>query len=153
MKRLDKKRILALSSGGGHWVELLRLRPAFAGHEVTFATVDAHYQADVPDARFYVIPDATQARKVLSLWCAIRILVLLWRVRPHVVISTGSAPGYIAVRLASWLGARTLWLDSLANVDCLSVAGQRIGKHADLWLTQWAHLAREDGPQCHGLVV
>ena len=32
-------RILAVSSGGGHWVQMLRLRPAFAGAEVHFASV------------------------------------------------------------------------------------------------------------------
>ena len=49
----DKKRILALSSGGGHWVQLLRLRPAFDdGCEVTFATVDKGcllYTSDAAD--------------------------------------------------------------------------------------------------------
>ena len=32
------RRILAVSSGGGHWVELMRLRPAFEGHDVAFVT-------------------------------------------------------------------------------------------------------------------
>ena len=33
------KRILAIASGGGHWVELLRVRPAFDGGDVAWATV------------------------------------------------------------------------------------------------------------------
>ena len=40
MTNKDKKtRILAVSSGGGHWIQMLRLRPAFAGTDVTFASV------------------------------------------------------------------------------------------------------------------
>jgi hypothetical protein len=35
-----KKKILAVASGGGHWVELIRLSPAFEGHVVVFATVE-----------------------------------------------------------------------------------------------------------------
>ena len=27
--RAKKPRVMAISSGGGHWIELLRLRPAF----------------------------------------------------------------------------------------------------------------------------
>ena len=42
------RRVLAISSGGGHWVQLPRLRPAFAGAEVTYVTVDRAYATDVP---------------------------------------------------------------------------------------------------------
>jgi hypothetical protein len=50
------------------------------------------------------------------------------------------------------LGARTVWLDSIANVEILSRAGRLAGPIADLWLTQWPHLASEEGPHCAGSV-
>src|SRR4051794_36744025 len=53
------KTVLAISSGGGHWVQLLRLRPAMVGCRVTFVTVNGAYRADVPGERFRTIPDAT----------------------------------------------------------------------------------------------
>ncbi|MFQ5463994.1 MAG: UDP-N-acetylglucosamine--LPS N-acetylglucosamine transferase, partial [Phycisphaerae bacterium] len=59
----SKRKILAISSGGGHWIELLRLIPAFEGHTTVFATVDAGYKSDVPGYRFCVIPDATRWNK------------------------------------------------------------------------------------------
>jgi hypothetical protein len=40
-------RILAVSSGGGHWIQLLRLRPAFAGKHVTFASVGRSAASEV----------------------------------------------------------------------------------------------------------
>jgi len=51
------------------------------------------------------------------------------------------------------MGARTVWLDSAANVERLSMSGEKIGPHADLWLTQWAHLARKGGPRHCGSVL
>jgi hypothetical protein len=36
---LATRRVLAISSGGGHWVELMRLRPAFQDAIVSYATV------------------------------------------------------------------------------------------------------------------
>jgi hypothetical protein len=30
------KKVLAVASGGGHWVQLLRLQPAFVHHKVTY---------------------------------------------------------------------------------------------------------------------
>jgi exopolysaccharide biosynthesis glucuronosyltransferase PssD len=73
--------------------------------------------------------------------------------RPDVVISTGAAPGYIAIRLGKLLGAKTVWLDSIANVEHLSMSGALVGRYADLWLTQWPHLEKEDGPRFKGAVL
>ncbi|CAB5122971.1 hypothetical protein D3OALGA1CA_2697 [Olavius algarvensis associated proteobacterium Delta 3] len=73
--------------------------------------------------------------------------------RPDIVVSTGALPGYLGIRLASALGKRTIWVDSIANVEELSMSGQRIGAYADLWLTQWPHLAKENGPEYAGQVL
>lgn len=146
-------KILAVSSGGGHWVQLLRVRPAFAECQVTYATVNPSYQSDVGSSRFYAIADATRWSKLGLLRLAAQIIgILLWE-RPDVVISTGAAPGFFAVMFGKWMGARTIWIDSMANVDELSLSGQRAGKYADLWLTQWPHLAEPEGPQFAGRFI
>jgi hypothetical protein len=51
------------------------------------------------------------------------------------------------------LGCKTIWVDSIANVDELSLSGQQAGRFADLWLTQWEHLERPEGPEYFGSVV
>lgn len=149
----NRKKLLALSSGGGHWVQLLRLRPAFADCDVTFATVRSGYRGDIADGQFAVIADCNRARKLRLIWSACTILALLIKLRPDVVISTGAAPGYLAIRLGRLLGAKTIWVDSVANGEELSMSGELVGPHADLWLTQWQHLAREGGPQFKGSVL
>jgi len=148
-----KIKVVALSSGGGHWVQLLRLRPAFANCDVLFATVKEGYRTDVNGARFAIIPDANRWNKIGLIKTIVGIFRLLWRERPDVVISTGAAPGYFAIRLGNLFGARTIWVDSVANVEELSMSGRKAGPHADLWLTQWAHLAQEKGPAYRGSVL
>lgn len=149
------KRILAIASGGGHWVQLLRLRPAFAGCDVTYVTVNEAYRSEIGDARFYVINDATRWNKFGLLKMALKISFIVGRTRPDVIITTGAAPGYFAIRLGRMVGARTVWLDSVANVEQLSLSGQQAGRFADLWLTQWPHLASADsnGPTYRGSVL
>ncbi|MFH7320750.1 UDP-N-acetylglucosamine--LPS N-acetylglucosamine transferase [Desulfurivibrio sp. D14AmB] len=146
-------KILAVSSGGGHWIELLRVLPAFAQGEVVLATVKPEYQRDVPGAALHVIPDATRWNRLGLLKLALRVLWVVLRVRPDIIVTTGAAPGYFSLRFGRWLGARTIWIDSIANVDELSMAGQMAGRFADLWLTQWPHLARPDGPEYAGAVL
>jgi UDP-N-acetylglucosamine:LPS N-acetylglucosamine transferase len=148
-----KTRILAVSSGGGHWIQLLRLRPAFADTDVTFASVGESRAADVEPAPYRTIPDANRAQKIKLLWLLLRLSWLVARVRPDVVISTGAAPGYFAVRIGRMMGARTLFLDSIANAEELSLSANLAKRHCDLVLTQWPHLADHDGPGYRGSVL
>ena len=147
-------KVLAASSGGGHWVELLRVMPAFAGQELHYVTVRKDYRKDInTDAGYHTVTDATQWNPLRAAVLALQMLVLVMRLRPDVVVSTGAAPGYFAVRFGKLIGARTIWIDSLANVDQLSKAGRMAGPHADLWLTQWPELAGDDGPDYAGQVL
>lgn len=148
-----RKKILALSSGGGHWVQLMRIIPAFEGHNVVYATVNPHYRAEVNGARFYDVVDVTRWNKAKWMIAVVQILWILLRERPDIVVSTGALPGFLGIWIAKAIGKRTIWIDSIANVEQLSMSGQRIGTSADLWLTQWPHLAKDKGPEYAGQVL
>ena len=150
---LVKTKLLAISSGGGHWIQLLRLRPAFEGADLIFATVHEGYRSDVPGCEFRIIHDGNRTRKTALLKSAISILFLLLVEKPDVVVSTGAAPGYFAIRFARLLRIKTIWIDSVANAGELSMSGRKAGCCADLWLTQWPHLAKEGGPMHFGDVL
>lgn len=146
-------RVLAVASGGGHWVQLLRLRPAFEGCDVTFVTVQPSYAAQVLGARFYSVTDATRWSRWDMIKMSLQVSWITIRERPNVVITTGAAPGVVALRVGKWLGARTIWLDSIANVEQMSLSGNKVRGFADLWLTQWPHLSKDDGPAYKGGVI
>lgn len=150
-----QRRVLAVASGGGHWVQLLRLMPAFDDCDIAFVTVSDAYRSQISGAtrRFHVVPDATRWNKLKLAWMALRLIVILLIERPDVIVSTGAAPGFFALRVGRFFGARTVWIDSIANVEQLSMSGEKIGRHADLWLTQWPHLARPEGPHFAGAVL
>lgn len=151
-RRLRPK-LLAVSSGGGHWIQLMRIKRAFEDCTVTFVTVHDSYRDQVADHKFYVVNDANRWDKMGLLRATRRLAWIIWTEKPDIVISTGAAPGYLALRLGRLAGARTIWLDSIANVEELSMSGSWIGHRADLWLTQWPHLARPEGPLYAGSVL
>lgn len=147
-------RILAVASGGGHWTQLKRLRPAFEGLDVVYVSVLAGNREDVPNCRYYTVMDASRAEKLNFLILVTQCLYVLVRERPNVVITTGSAPGFVMVALAKTIfRARTMWIDSIANSEELSLSGRQAGRFADVWLTQWPTLARDDGPRFWGAVL
>jgi UDP-N-acetylglucosamine:LPS N-acetylglucosamine transferase len=133
--------VLAVASSGGHWAQLCRLRPAFDGHDVAYLTTDPGHGPEVAPARFHTVNDANRWNKLALLRSALKILWVIVRERPDVVVSTGAAPGYLAIRLGKLFGARTVWIDSVANAEELSLSGRMASTKADLCLTQWAHLA------------
>ncbi len=140
-----KKRVLAIASGGGHWVQLLRLRPAFDGVDVIWVSRDPASRADVTPAPFYTIGEASRAQKLGVVKVAVQAFWLLLRIRPAVIVTTGAAPGLLTLALGKTLfRAKTIWIDSIANVETLSGSGRLAARFADIRLTQWPDLADDD---------
>jgi UDP-N-acetylglucosamine:LPS N-acetylglucosamine transferase len=152
-EKKGSRKILAVASGGGHWVQLLRMIPAFEDHAIVFVSTLESHRAQVAPHRFYIVTDGNRWNKFRLLRMAAKLLLILLRERPDIVISTGAAPGYFGLRFAKILGARTIWVDSIANAEQLSLSGEHAGRFADLWLTQWAHLAKPEGPHFKGSVI
>lgn len=153
MSVVRRPRVLAVASGGGHWVQLLRLRPAFEHGELEFASVVPDYAAEVPGHRFHLLPDATRWDRLALVVLLLKVTWLMLRRRPDVVVTTGAAPGLLALAAAKLVRARTVWVDSIANVEEMSLSGRQARRFADLWLTQWEHLAQPDGPAYEGSVL
>lgn len=149
----QRKKVLAVASGGGHWVQLLRLAPALADFDVVFVGVNESYGTQVSTRKFYKVNDATRWNKFGLLKMALQLAWINWKEKPDVILSTGAAPGYLAIRLGRLFGAKTIWLDSIANVETLSMSGAMVGTHADLWLTQWPGLEKPAGPFYRGSVL
>lgn len=152
-KKYKPVKVLAVASGGGHWVQLLRLRPAFDGCDVTYATVQASYAAEVPGSPFHAFTDATRWSRWDLIKMIFQVIWIVVRTRPDVVVSTGAAPGVVALRIGKLLGAKTVWLDSIANVESMSMSGQKVRGFADLWLSQWPEVARNEGCSFRGAVL
>ena len=151
--RPKRKKILAVASAGGHWAELLRLRPALAGHQVVYVTTAADCRAQVPGNRVRLLPDANARARLRLVALMLRSFFVVLTERPDIVISTGAAPGYFALRWGRLIGARTLWLESIANAEEFSLSTRLVRPYADLMLTQWPHMARPEGPHYRGSVL
>jgi len=154
MSREKRRKIMAIASGGGHWVQMCRLLPAFEGLDVFYVSVDPSSASDVPGRTYYTIRDVSRRDRLGFAVLVGQLGRILARERPSVVITTGSAPSLVALGMArTLLRARTVWIDSIANVERLSSSGARAGRVADVWLTQWEHLARPEGPEYWGAVL
>lgn len=152
-KNKMSKKILIVASFGGHWVQMRKLSHAFEGLDQYYVSTNAGLADSVFPASFSVVPDANLDDKLGLVFLALKLLWLVIRIHPDFVFSTGAAPGFFALMFGKLLGAKTIWVDSYANVERMSVSGLKVKRFADLWLTQWAHLEGENGPYFRGAVL
>jgi UDP-N-acetylglucosamine:LPS N-acetylglucosamine transferase len=136
-----QKKILAVASGGGHWIQLMRLRPAFEGCEVVYISTHAGYQKQVKESVFYTVTDANRWNKLKLIKMAFEVMHIVRKEKPDLIVSTGAAPGLLAIFWGRLTGSKTIWLDSIANVERISMSGRIARPICSLHLTQWENLA------------
>lgn len=153
MGRRQMKKVMAVASGGGHWQQMMALRPAFAGCAAFYVTTIAGLpeQFDAHPSR--IVRDCNRNEPVATLICTLGLLRVVLVQRPDVVVSTGALPGVIALALGRLVGARTVWIDSIANSEEMSMSGRLARRVAHLWMSQWPHVAAESGAEYAGSVL
>lgn len=121
--------------------------------------MDDYYATTLSEAahsapgRTFIVKDCNRGEIGGNLRSLAQITKVMWTVRPDVVVSTGAAPGLFAIAAGRLFGARTIWIDSVANSERLSMSGRLAGFIASQHLTQWPHLSRPKGPRFIGSVL
>lgn len=139
----NKQKVLAIASPGGHWIQLNKLcNPMEDRFNVVYVTPSAQYASNKNTVRKVLnITDASATSKSKLIPLAFQLLWIFIKERPTAIISTGAAPGAIAVLLAKFLPIKTIWVDSIANTAEISRSGRMVKKHADVVITQWESLS------------
>lgn len=148
-----KRKLLAIASGGGHWIQLLRLRPAFDEYEMVFVSMLESYAEQVAPSRFHVVPDASRFDIKGFAPVFFKALRIILKERPAAIVTTGSAPMLAFIVLGRLFGIRTLWIDSIANSERMSSSGRMARKLAHRCISQWPEVARAEGVEHWGSVI
>jgi len=149
------------ASAGGHANELLILLdaarqvwPVQPSVFVTTMDITAQGFAKRGMEPVHVIGEADRRKPLQALLVLWRALRVAWRERPDVVVTTGSMPLAVFCIWAKLLGAKIVWIDSVAQVETMSVSGRVMRRIADLCLVQWPELvARYPGVEYVGEVL
>jgi|TARA_R110001583_G_scaffold79835_3_gene215264 UDP-N-acetylglucosamine:LPS N-acetylglucosamine transferase len=137
------KKILVIASAGGHWKELMLLRPAFESQNVKYVTTMAGLPEQNGITNYSLVCDSNKDKKLRTIYSFIQMIGVFTRFWPDVVITTGAAPGLLGLVLGKLFFKKTIWIDSVANAEELSLSGKISRKFADVVLTQWEQLADE----------
>ena len=141
MNNKSSLKICLAASGGGHLTELLELSDSWKGHDTFFVTTVPVVRDDLQTTgNIYVVGECNRQYPIRLLKVFLKCIRITLRERPNVVISTGAAAGCMICFLAKFLGAKIIWIDSITNVERISLSGRMVRFIADLFLVQWSEL-------------
>lgn len=134
----QRKRVLFVSSAGGHLSQLLQLRPWWVHHDrqwVTFDLPDAQSKLD-GETLIPAYHPTTRNLKNLA-----RNTPLAYRTlrsfQPDVVISNGAGVAVPFFALAKAMGIPTVYLEVYDRIDSRTMTGRLVGPLTSKFLVQW----------------
>lgn len=138
------KKIIAVASIGGHWVQLLRIaKPLESYYDVVYLSTHPKCKTMVENHHFHTISDFSRWNAWKMVPASFEIIGILIKERPSAIITTGAAPGLLTLIIGRLLGIKTIWIDSVANVQTMSACGRLSRFFAKYVYTQWPDLATE----------
>jgi len=141
VKNKKKLRVCLVASAGGHLSQLLRLADTWKGYEAAYVTTTEVMQNKLSKyGKVYIVGECNRQHPIRVIKVLVRCIKAVLRERPDVVISTGAAVGCITCFLGKLLGAKVVWIDSITNVERISLSGRMVRHIADLFLVQWPEL-------------
>ena len=137
-----KLKVFAVASIGGHWVQLLRIAKALE-KEFDVVYMSTHEKcATMVEGRVYYSMNDFSRRDFYKMFPELlHSIYIICKEKPSIVITTGAAPGLVCLFAAKICGIRTVWIDSIANVEHISFSGRIASKFASRIYTQWPSLA------------
>jgi len=140
----NKYKICLAASAGGHLNQLLKLADSWRQHETFCITTADVVRAKLSKyGRVYVVGECNREHPLKTIVVLLKCIKAIFREKPQIVISTGAAPGCLACFLGRLLGAKIIWMDSITNVERISLSGRMVRCIADLFLVQWPELAEK----------
>lgn len=148
-------KVCLAASAGGHLSQLLKLADSWAGHETAYIATTELVRDELSEfGRVYVVGECNRQHPIRVVKVLLRCIRIVFREKPHVVISTGAAAGCIVCFLGKLLGAKVIWIDSITNVEKLSLSGRMVRYVADLLLVQWPKLVEKyDNVEYVGAII
>jgi UDP-N-acetylglucosamine:LPS N-acetylglucosamine transferase len=137
-------KICLAASAGGHLTQLLKLAGGWTEFETFFVTTTELVSGKLSCfGSVYVVGECNRRHPVHLLKLLLKCASIILKEKPDVVISTGAAVGCVTCYLAKLIGAQVVWIDSITNVEHLSMSGRLVRYISNLFLVQWAELTKK----------
>lgn len=139
MSKASPKLCFAASSGG-HYEQLMMLKPLMERYDSFVLTERTQYQAKAKGERTYYVPQINRKEKTVLLKLianGFRCLGIFIKERPDVIVCTGVLAMLPMCLLMKLFGRKLVYIESFAKVTSATESGQLLYRFADQFYVQW----------------
>lgn len=143
------KKVLFISSAGGHLSEMLELKELFKKydyHIITEKTKSTDYlKKEYPQKVNYLIYGTkdhmlTYPFKLIA--NCFKSLYYYFKLRPKIIITTGAHTAGPMCCIGKIFGSKIIYIESFANIHTKTITGRIIYHFADLFIVQWESMLK-----------
>ena len=144
MVNINKKlRICVACSTGGHLVEVRQLAPVYGKYEHFYFTFSGGVAEELKKTdRVRAIPNIVRHNPlswIIGAFLSFRIAI---QEKPDVVITTGAGIVVFFCIFTKLLGAKLVFLESMARVERPTLTARLLYPFSDLFIVQWPNLLK-----------
>ncbi|MBP3765875.1 MAG: polysaccharide biosynthesis protein [Bacilli bacterium] len=138
------KKVLFISSTGGHLTELLELKGMFKKYDYTIITEKTKSNNSLKEeypGKVHFVMYGTRHKKIRYIFVVLANIFINFyyflKIRPDVVISTGAHTAVPMCILAKLFRKKVIYIETFANIKTKTITGRILYKFADLFIVQW----------------
>ncbi len=140
-----RKKICFIASSGGHFEQLMMLKPLMNNREIFIVTEKTKYSTSRKEAKQYYLCQVNRREFLFVFKMLINIIKSLGifiKERPDAVISTGVLATIPMCIIAKIFGKRLIYIESFAKINSPTLTGKLLYKFADQFYIQWEELRK-----------
>ena len=147
---MKKKKVMFISSTGGHLEELTQLKDMFSKYDYYIVTEKTKSNLSLLKkypgrVSFLMYGSYTTFKKKVTypfklLFNCFKSLFIYIRIRPKYIVSTGAHTAGPMCLIGKIFGSKIIFIETFANSKTKSKTGSLVYKFADLFIVQWEEL-------------
>lgn len=143
------KKILFISSTGGHLSELMQLNSMFKKYDyyiITEKTNSNLYLLKKYPNRVNYLVYGTKSHLLSYLFKfpfnILKSLLLYAKIRPKIIITTGAHTAVPMCYIGKLFGSKVIYIETFANIHTKTISGKLVYPIADKFIVQWESMLK-----------
>lgn len=144
------KKVLFISSTGGHFSELLQLKPLFKKYDSYIITekdkTNENFKKEYGDKLFF-LPYGTRSKMFTYifkyLFLCLKTIYLYFKISAQkILVTTGTHTAVPMCYLGKLFGSKIIFIETFANSNTKTLSGRMIYPIANLFVVQWKEMLK-----------
>lgn len=142
---VEKKKVCFAASSGGHYEQLLMLKPLMEKYDSFILTEKTLYNTKVSGIQTFYLNQVNRKEFLFPLYMFINCVKSLWiflREKPDVIICTGVLAMIPMCLLVKLSGRKLVYIESFAKITSVTKTGKLLYRFADQFYIQWESMKK-----------